>query len=60
MLSYDSELNSSTLNKNRTSKIYQRECRICGAPAKYSNFGVISCSSCKVFFRRNGNTEQVT
>ncbi|CAF1031482.1 unnamed protein product [Adineta steineri] len=34
------------------------ECRICGAPAQYVNFGVISCSSCKMFFKRNANIEQ--
>ncbi|CAF0904331.1 unnamed protein product [Adineta ricciae] len=30
-----------------------RECKICGACAKYSYYGAIVCLSCKVFFRRN-------
>ncbi|CAF1183509.1 unnamed protein product [Adineta ricciae] len=30
-----------------------RECKICGACAKYSYYGAIVCHSCKVFFRRN-------
>ncbi|CAF1283122.1 unnamed protein product [Adineta steineri] len=29
------------------------QCKICGSPAKYSYFGVISCNSCKMFFKRN-------
>ncbi|CAF1325805.1 unnamed protein product [Rotaria sordida] len=29
------------------------ECKICGASAIYSYFGVISCSPCKLFFGRN-------
>jgi hypothetical protein len=29
-------------------------CRICGDRAKYRNYGVISCMSCKVFFQRHG------
>ncbi|XP_064627306.1 oxysterols receptor LXR-alpha-like [Lineus longissimus] len=29
-------------------------CRVCGDRAKCCNFGVLSCESCKVFFRRSG------
>ncbi|CAF1453109.1 unnamed protein product [Adineta steineri] len=36
------------------------ECRICGAPAQYVNFGVISCNPCKMFFKRNATIEQKT
>jgi hypothetical protein len=39
------------------SKQLIHECRICGAPAEYSYFGVISCDSCKIFFRRNAHVE---
>jgi hypothetical protein len=49
MLRYDSELNLFTSSKNSKSKILEQQCRICGALAKYSHFGVISCSSCNVF-----------
>ncbi len=31
-------------------------CNICGAVAKGSNYGVISCMSCKVFFQRHVST----
>lgn len=37
----------------------ETECKICGAPAIYQYFGVISCQPCKVFFRRNANLRQV-
>ncbi|CAF1166838.1 unnamed protein product [Rotaria sordida] len=35
------------------------QCRICGVPAEYSYFGVISCNPCKMFFKRNANAGQV-
>ncbi|CAF1092799.1 unnamed protein product [Adineta ricciae] len=33
-------------------------CKICGAPANFTNFGAISCSSCKMFFKRNAESKQ--
>ncbi|CAG2165734.1 unnamed protein product, partial [Oppiella nova] len=30
-------------------------CVVCGEWAKGNNFGVITCQSCKAFFRRNAN-----
>ncbi|CAF0939922.1 unnamed protein product [Adineta steineri] len=41
-----------------TKKQNLSECRICGAPAQYVNFGAISCHSCKMFFKRNANIGQ--
>ncbi len=35
------------------------QCKICGAPASYSYFGVISCHSCKMFFKRNAEQRKV-
>ncbi|CAF1092741.1 unnamed protein product [Adineta ricciae] len=35
------------------------QCKICGAPAEHSNYGAISCSPCKMFFRRNAITGQL-
>lgn len=35
------------------------QCEICGAPASYINFGVKSCSSCKMFFKRNAEAKDV-
>ncbi|CAF3522024.1 unnamed protein product [Rotaria sp. Silwood1] len=46
--------------KTKNSKIFPYECRICGAPAEYSFFGVISCYACKMFFKRNANVGQAT
>ena len=34
-------------------------CRICGAPALYSYFGLIVCQSCKMFFKRNAEKDPV-
>ncbi|CAF4222834.1 unnamed protein product, partial [Rotaria sordida] len=39
-------------NKKRKSTKLQTECRICGVPAKYTYFGVVSCHPCKMFFKR--------
>ncbi|CAF1087840.1 unnamed protein product [Rotaria sordida] len=39
-------------------KILAQECRICGAPAEYEHFGVISCNPCKMFFKRNVNVKK--
>lgn len=36
-----------------------RKCKICGDRAVGYNFSVISCESCKAFFRRNANREKV-
>ncbi|KAI6244014.1 hypothetical protein M3Y99_00070200 [Aphelenchoides fujianensis] len=33
----------------------QKTCRICGDQASGYNFNVVSCESCKAFFRRNAN-----
>ncbi|CAF4174084.1 unnamed protein product [Adineta steineri] len=43
-----------------TKKQNLSECRVCSAPAQHSNFGAISCSSCKMFFKRNANIKQKT
>ncbi len=43
---------------NRLQKSFS-QCKICLAPAIHSNYGVISCSPCKMFFKRNAEIEQV-
>ncbi len=45
--------------KTKKSKILSHECQICGVPAEYIYFGVISCDACKIFFRRNAHAGQV-
>ena len=35
-------------------------CRVCGDKAYSYNFNVITCESCKAFFRRNANKEKVS
>ncbi len=35
------------------------QCKVCGAFAQYSYYGAITCYSCKVFFKRNGEHGQV-
>jgi hypothetical protein len=46
-------------NTNPKSKTISHECKICGAPARHSNYGVITCYPCKMFFKRNVTIGQV-
>ena len=47
------------VRRNRISN--QNEiCRICGASARYSYYGAIVCHSCKMFFRRHAENENVS
>ena len=36
------------------------QCKICRAPALHSNYGAITCSPCKMFFKRNAALGQVS
>ena len=38
----------------------EKICKVCGDKAVAFNFDVISCESCKTFFRRNANKAQVS
>ncbi|CAF1245577.1 unnamed protein product [Rotaria sp. Silwood1] len=38
---------------------FSRQCKICGAPALHNYYGVLSCSPCKMFFKRNALTGQL-
>ncbi|CAF0974893.1 unnamed protein product [Adineta steineri] len=60
MLTTNTTLNFPLTIKTKplTKKQNLSECRICGAPAQYANFGVVSCNSCKMFFKRNANIDQ--
>ncbi|CAF1092342.1 unnamed protein product [Adineta ricciae] len=46
------------MNQIQKTKPLSKHCQICGAPAQYSYFGVVSCHSCKMFFKRNGNSKK--
>jgi hypothetical protein len=52
------EPTQSTTAKQKSKKL-PTECKICAAPALYSYFGVVVCGSCKIFFRRHAQIEQV-
>ncbi|CAF1122880.1 unnamed protein product [Rotaria sordida] len=56
----EKSLSNNSMNRKRQSTIVQIECKICGAPAKYSFFGVVSCNTCKMFFKRNGERGKET
>ncbi len=43
----------------RRSHCIPSKCKTCGAPALYKYFGVISCHSCKMFFKRNATAGSV-
>jgi ribosomal protein L37AE/L43A len=43
-----------------TTKESSNECKICGAQAEHSNYGLRTCSPCKMFFKRNAITGQVS
>lgn len=48
-------VDSTDQSKERQGRI----CRVCGDKALCYNFGVITCESCKAFFRRNAMSEKV-
>ncbi|CAF1347686.1 unnamed protein product [Rotaria sordida] len=56
----EKSLSNNSMNRKQQSTIVQTECKICGAPAKYSFFGVVSCNTCKMFFKRNGERGKET
>ncbi|CAF4086624.1 unnamed protein product [Rotaria sordida] len=53
-------LKSSSKSIDENTKRRPFKCKICEAPARYAHFGVISCESCKMFFRRNAHIERST
>jgi hypothetical protein len=49
----------SILSVTQESRTFQSECKICGADAFSTYLGVVTCSACEIFFRRNAATKQV-
>jgi len=49
---------STTVQQTTTTSPYV--CKVCGDSAQYSYYGAIVCQSCKVFFRRNANSQSVS
>lgn len=52
-------MNSPIVLRRKISKILPEQCRICGAPAKFSHYGTFTCEPCKTFFKRNAGSGQV-
>ena len=55
-----SSFSSSSTVTMKTFRVSDQRCTICGASAMHSNYGVISCDACKVFFRRNAEKDRVS
>ncbi|CAF0796600.1 unnamed protein product [Rotaria sordida] len=53
----ESSSNKSIVKKRQSSPI-STKCQICGAPAIYSFYSVISCNPYKIFFKRNAHQGQ--
>ncbi|NP_001362160.1 Nuclear receptor domain-containing protein [Caenorhabditis elegans] len=49
---------SSGGNEKESKRTANKVCRVCGDKAFSYNFNVITCESCKAFFRRNANKEK--
>jgi hypothetical protein len=47
-------------NVVETSNIVSHQCQICGEFALHSNYGAMTCSPCKMFFKRNATTDRVS
>ncbi|VDM10513.1 unnamed protein product [Wuchereria bancrofti] len=45
-------------SKNNDSQSSEKSCKVCGDRAIGYNFSVITCESCKAFFRRNANRQE--
>uniref|UniRef100_A0A1I7TRU3 Nuclear receptor domain-containing protein n=1 Tax=Caenorhabditis tropicalis TaxID=1561998 RepID=A0A1I7TRU3_9PELO len=45
-------------NEKESKRTANKVCRVCGDKAFSYNFNVITCESCKAFFRRNANKEK--
>lgn len=55
------EPNDETLSSTKPKfKVTFHECKVCGAPALHSNYGAITCSPCKIFFKRNATIKNVS
>jgi hypothetical protein len=56
-----SDLNDKMTSKRHlsTSLVEGDICQVCGDKARLHNYGALSCSSCKTFFRRHGFNIQV-
>ena len=53
-------LSMHTTDQMQQTTTIRSECKVCGASARYSYYGAIVCQSCKVFFRRNAQSRQVS
>lgn len=56
----DKMLKSCPGSLDKNPKNYPFKCKICEAPARYIHFDVLSCESCKIFFKRHVEKRKVS
>jgi len=53
------QINSNKLRKPVTTTPKIKSCQVCGNPARFVNYGALTCQSCRAFFRRHGHRSKV-
>lgn len=52
------DADATTNGKGPDKRVATKICRVCGDKAYSYNFSVVTCESCKAFFRRNANKDK--
>jgi hypothetical protein len=55
-----SQTNCNQVPKQMTISSKAKLCQVCGSPARFVNYGALTCQSCRAFFRRHGGCSKVS